>query len=99
MLRDKTVAITEAPAAAASLYLDRSGRITDAVGLPAHPQTCPVGLWLAPRDVVPAGAPAAPLGAATLFYVEESEYDPKTRGWRPRLRGQRDPFDMGGIRL
>ena len=99
VLRDKTVAITEAPAAAASLYLDRSGRITDAVGLPAHPQTCPVGLWLAPRDVVPAGAPAAPLGAATLFYVEESEYDPKTRGWRPRLRGQRDPFDMGGIRL
>lgn len=99
VLRDKTVAITEAPAAAASLYLDRAGRITDAVGLPAHPQTCPVGVWLAPRDVVPAGAPAAPLGATTLFYIEESEYDPKSRGWRPRLRGQRDPFDLGGIRL
>lgn len=99
VLRDKTVTITEAPAAAAGLYLDRGGRITDAVGLPAHPQTCPVGLWLAPRDVVPAGAPAAPLGAATLFYIEESEYDPKTRGWRPRLRGQRDTFDLGGIRL
>ncbi len=99
VLRDKTVAITEAPASAASLYLDRAGKITDAVGLPAHPQTCPVGVWLAPRDVVPAGAPAAPLGASTLFYIEESEYSPKDRSWRPRLRGQRDPFDMGGIRL
>lgn len=99
VLRDKSVTITETPAAAASLYLDRAGRLTDTLGLPAPVQACPVGVWLAPRDVVPAGAPAAPLGATTLFYVEESEYDPSARAWRPRLRGQRDPFDLGGIRL
>lgn len=100
--RDRTVLMYEAPAAAATAYtayVTRSGQLVDATGLPIQMQTCPVGLWIGSFDIAPAGASFAPLGAADLFYVEEAEVDPERGVWRPRLRGQRDPFDLGGVRL
>lgn len=99
VLRDRSVIVSEAPAPAAAWYLQRDGQLVDALGLPARMQRCPVGIWIAPRDVSPAGASYAPLGEATAYYVEESEFDPSNGSWRPRLRGQRDPFDLGGVAL
>lgn len=99
VLRNRSVLLYEAPAATATAYVNRAGELVDAAGIDVRMQTCPVGLWIGPFDITPAGASFAPLGASDVFYVEEAEVEPERGVWRPRLRGQRDPFDLGGIRL
>lgn len=95
--RDRSVRIYEAPTATATAYLTRNGKLSDAAGRPMRMHLCPTGLWIQPRDIAPSGETFAPGGGATLYYVQSSEYDPERDIWRPRLRGQREVFDFGGI--
>ena len=95
--RDRSLRIYEAPAATATAYLTRGGKLSDGAGRPMRMHLCPVGLWIQPRDVAPSGQSFAPGGGSTLYYVKSSEYDPERDIWRPRLRGQRDVFDFGGV--
>lgn len=94
----RRVRLYEAPAssAGATAYINREGNIVTAVGEVIN-DTCPVGQWIAPIDVARGGA-LAPAGAIPLFYLEGVDYNPVSDSVSPRLKGQRDPFDLSGVK-
>jgi hypothetical protein len=94
----RRVKLYEAPAstAGAVVYINRRGEVVTSSG-EVIGDTCPVGVWASPIDVARGGA-LAPAGASPLFYLEGMDYNPATGAVTPRLKGQRDPFDLNGVK-
>ena len=94
----RRVKLFEAPAssAGATAFIDRDGHVVNQSG-ESIGDYCPVGVWVAPIDVARGGA-LAPTGASPLFYLEGMDYNPASGAITPRLKGQRDPFDLNGVK-
>lgn len=94
----RRVRLYEAPASSdgAAVYINRLGQVVSQYG-EVLSDYCPVGVWVSPIDVVRGGA-LAPAGATPLFYLEGMDYNPINGSVSPRLKGQRDPFDLNGVK-
>lgn len=94
----RRVRLYEAPAssAGATLYINRRGQVVNAAGEVLN-DYCPVGVWVSPIDLARGGA-LAPAGATPLFYLEGMDYNASNGSVSPRLKGQRDPFDLNGVK-
>lgn len=75
VLSNKRVEIYEEPATTASGYIDRAGKIYSQYGSAMRVETCPVGIWLSLKGVIPVGASWGGVSGETVFFVEQSEYD------------------------
>jgi len=94
----RRVRLYEAPAssAGATVYVNREGKLVTTTGEVVN-DACPVGQWVAPIDLARGGA-LAPAGTVPLFYLEGVDYNPVSDSISPRLKGQRDPFDLNGVK-
>jgi hypothetical protein len=75
VLENRRVEIYEEPAATASGWIDRAGKLYSLYGSPMRDETCPVAMWVGLRGVVPLGAAFGQISAETCFWIEECEYD------------------------
>jgi hypothetical protein len=82
--------------ASVSYFMRSDGKVTDEfdVILPAH--VCPVGQWMAVKDVIAPSLDVTRMVDATVFFVERAEYV-NGQGWTiTQTRGAATPWEVGG---
>ncbi|MEW6650432.1 MAG: choice-of-anchor R domain-containing protein [Chloroflexota bacterium] len=76
------------------LLVRRDGTVENRWGDPYYAQTCPVGVWAQLKDVIPSSLDMSRLADASLFFVEDAEYDALRGVYVPTARGQRQPHEL-----
>jgi hypothetical protein len=93
---DGVLWLTEEPALAEGSYqLDRTGRLFASFDIPVRAETCPVGVWVRLKDLLPATVDTEQLGSPTLMFIEEAEYEVATGRLALVPRGVESPWDIG----
>jgi hypothetical protein len=75
----------------------RDGSMLDHYASPLPVHTCPVGLWMRLKDVIPGSANISRYADPTLQFIEEIEYDVSTGTATPTARGQPSVWDLGNL--
>ena len=87
--------IYQEPAKGASDYsMDARGRLFDQYAAPVPLQTCPVGVWVLLRDLLPSSVDTTRLTDAGRYFLERSEYEVSTGRLTREPRGEQSPWEV-----
>lgn len=93
---DRSVRFYEQPASSVrGLLMDRQGIFRYVNGQPVELDSCPVGVWVWPRDIVPSNVDMSLLLGIQGWMIEESEYIVETGELRYTAANTENPFDLG----
>jgi len=103
VLPDRTVSLSPEPASPMdgsnpSYLLDAHGQWYTNYGTLIEPWKCPCAGWARLIGVIPSAADRVGLTNFKYMFIEENEYDVGSNTLTPTPRGQRNVFDMGGVR-
>lgn len=79
-------------------YMQADGALFDFNRAPLDKALCPVGIYVALKDVIPATVDFSVLASPTPFFVEEASFDARSLTYRPTPRGTPNVFNLGGIK-
>jgi hypothetical protein len=88
---DRRVRLYNESGAETEIAICADGHLETPLGerIPKH--LAPAGVWAELKDIVPSGE-------ATRVFIEGWSYDARGDRLTPTVRGERDPWDIGGIR-
>lgn len=92
----RRVRVYSEPDPSDALRLSLDGTLTDMYGGTVKKSTCPAGVWARIIDGPGLGLDATRMGDASLNFLTETEYDPRTDRLTIISRGAEDDYDMGG---
>lgn len=97
---DRRLRVYEEPAAAAGTYSAAisDSTIYDPYDTEVSPELCPVGVWVAIRDMPPLTDYANALVSPSPFFVEEATYDARQDVYKPTPRGIQSAWNLGGLK-
>jgi hypothetical protein len=87
--RDRRVRITKEPVRGASdIAQSALDGVIRSAGSVIRPATCPVGVWVACDDLIPASADVSRMADPGVFFVRRATYVPSSGRWIPDFLGQ-----------
>jgi hypothetical protein len=90
------VRVYEEPDPQPEFYIDTGGVLYDTNEEKVDLSTCPVGVWVKLKDVIPETADLSLIAAPGLNFIESAEYTPSTGRYRPTPRSTPGPYDLTG---
>jgi hypothetical protein len=76
-------------------FILKDGPLRDPYDTMIRKETCPVGIWVRLKDIVPASLDTTKLADPTIQFIDEMEYLPDEDRLIPTPRGFIDPFEIG----
>jgi hypothetical protein len=92
----RSVRIYEEPAnlSTSAYQLAQDFSLYDSYGTEVDKETCPAGVWVVLKDVIPPSLDVLQMSDPTRMFIEEMEYEPKADRLIPKPRGFLDAFDF-----
>lgn len=78
--------------------INSAGDIFGPVDEPLRNETCPAGIWVRKRDIIPATVDTSFLADPDPFFIEEMRYIVADNRLVPRSRGDLDPWQFPTVR-
>lgn len=96
---ERNLMIYEEPQLTATNWLiDRNGDLKDRFDNPIRRETCPVGMWVRLKDVIPSSADISRLADPTLIFVDEAEYEVASDTLKFIPRDVQNPWEIGVVK-
>jgi len=92
---NRYLTIYEEPLPTNPFLITRDGKLRDAFDNPVRAETCPVGVWMRLKDVIPSSADTTLLADPTLAFVDIAEYEVESKILRLTPRNLENPWDVG----
>jgi hypothetical protein len=95
---DRRVRIYAEPdPAAPTYYMNSDGTLFDQYDVAIDKELCPCAVWVALKDVVPAGVDLANLAGISPFFVEEGSYDARSLVYKPTSKGMPSTWNVNPL--
>ena len=92
----RNLVIYQEPALTSTNWLiDKNGELRDRFDNPIRRETCPVGMYVRLKDVIPGSADISRLADPTLMFVDEAEYEVATDTLKFMPRDIQNPWEIG----
>lgn len=75
-------------------FIRQDGSVENRWGDPYYAQACPAGVWAQLKDVIPSSLDMSRLADASMFFIEEAEYDALRGVYLPTARGQQPAREL-----
>jgi len=92
---NRYLTIYEEPLPSNPFLITRDGKLRDAFDNPVRAETCPVGVWMRLKDVIPSSVDTTLLADPTLAFVDMSEFEVESKKLRLTPRNLENPWDIG----